>query len=110
MSRIKLILVLTLLVLTGSCNVHTFTFGEGPSEGYSKVLKQHNFIGGFISNKTPVINEINDEINDLIQEYINSLNEQELIVLEIAKKHLESSFDISKSIGYLKWLNQNNLE
>ena len=54
--------------------------------------------------------EINDEINDLIQEYINSLNEQELIVLEIAKKHLESSFDISKSIGYLKWLNQNNLE
>ena len=63
MSRIKLKLLLTLLVLTVSCNVHTFTFGEGPSEGYSKVLKQHNYIGGFISNKTPVINEINDEIN-----------------------------------------------
>ena len=62
MSRIKLILLLTLFVLTVSCNVHTFTFGEGPSEGYSKVLKQHNYIGGFISNKTPVINEINDEM------------------------------------------------
>ena len=63
MSRFKSVIVLSLFVLTVSCNVHTFTFGEGPSEGYSKVLKQHNFIGGFISSKTPVINEINDEIN-----------------------------------------------
>ena len=63
MSRIKLILLLTLFVITVSCNVHTFTFGEGPSEGYSKVLKQHNFIGGLISNNTPVINEINNETN-----------------------------------------------
>ena len=63
MSRIKSIILLTLFLLTVSCNVHTFTFGEGPSKGYSKVLKQHNFIGGFISNKTPTINEINDEIN-----------------------------------------------
>lgn len=63
MSRIKSILLLTLFFLIASCNVHTFTFGEGPSEGYSKVLKQHNFIGGFISNKTPIINEISDETN-----------------------------------------------
>ena len=35
---------------------------------------------------------------------MNSLNEQELIVFNIAKKQLESSFDISESIGYLKWL------
>ena len=63
MSRIKSILLLTLFFLIASCNVHTFTFGEGPSEGYSKVLKQHNFIGGFISNKTPIINEISNETN-----------------------------------------------
>jgi len=63
MSRIKSILLLTVFFLTVACNVHTFTFGEGPSEGYSKVLKQHNFIGGFISNNTPVINEINNETN-----------------------------------------------
>ena len=44
MSRIKLILLLTLFVLTVSCNVHTFTFGEGPSEGYSKIIKQNNFV------------------------------------------------------------------
>lgn len=48
--------------------------------------------------------------DNFIQEYINSLNEQELIVLQIAKKQLESSFDISKSIGFLNWLNKNNLD
>ena len=63
MSRLKSVIVLSLFVLTVSCNVHTFTFGEGPTEDYSKVLKQHNFIGGFISNKTPIINEISDETN-----------------------------------------------
>ena len=63
MSRIKLILLITLFFLTVSCNVHTFTFGEGPSEDFSKVLKQHNFIGGLISNNTPIINEINNETN-----------------------------------------------
>ncbi|MGA0957194.1 MAG: Bor/Iss family lipoprotein [Flavobacteriaceae bacterium] len=36
---------------------------RGTIRGYSKVLKQHNFIGGFISNNTPVINEINNETN-----------------------------------------------
>tara|TARA_E500000178_G_scaffold47382_1_gene42664 strand:+ start:1688 stop:1972 length:285 start_codon:yes stop_codon:yes gene_type:complete len=63
MSRIKLILLFTVFAVTTSCNVHTFTFGEGPTENYSKVLKQHNFIGGLISNSTPVINEINNEAN-----------------------------------------------
>ena len=62
-----------------------------------------------INNETKNNDENNDE-NYLIQEYVNSLNEQELIVLEIAKKQLESSFDISKSIGYLNWLNKNNLD
>ena len=63
MSRIKLILLLAVFVITTSCNVHTFNFGKGPSEDYSKVLKQNNFIGCLISNNTPVINEINNETN-----------------------------------------------
>ena len=36
---------------------------KGQLRDYSKVLKQHNFIGGLISNNTPVINEINNEGN-----------------------------------------------
>jgi hypothetical protein len=40
----------------------------------------------------------------LIDAYIKQLNEQELIVLSIAKDHLQSSFDIIKSIGFQEWL------
>tara|TARA_B100001996_G_C18616623_1_gene576001 strand:+ start:967 stop:1140 length:174 start_codon:yes stop_codon:yes gene_type:complete len=45
---------------------------------------------------------------ELIAQYKDSLSEQERIVLKIAIEHLESSFDIEKSIGYLEWLKNNN--
>jgi len=38
-----------------------------------------------------------------IEAYISGLTEQEKIVMNIAQEHLESSFDISKSIGFLTW-------
>lgn len=41
---------------------------------------------------------------ELVQLYIESMTEQEKIVLEIAKDHLGSSFDILKSIGFENWL------
>ena len=41
---------------------------------------------------------------ELIEKYKEGMNEQERIVLKIAIEHLESSFDIEKSIGYLEWL------
>lgn len=63
MSRIKLILLLTLFVLTVSCNVHTFTFGEGPSEGYSKIIKQNNYALGLVSDKVSITEYINNEKN-----------------------------------------------
>lgn len=44
--------------------------------------------------------------NDLIEKYLNSLTEQEKQALEIAKKQLESSFSIEKSIGYLEFKKQ----
>jgi len=37
------------------------------------------------------------------KEFMDSLNEKEKIALNIAKKMLESSFDIEKSIVYIKW-------
>jgi hypothetical protein len=45
-------------------------------------------------------------IEELINEYIAQLSQQEQIVLEIAKEHLESSFDIKKSIGFMEWINK----
>ena len=41
-----------------------------------------------------------------IEEYIAQLDEQEKLVLEIAKDHLGSSFDIERSIGFTKWLTE----
>lgn len=46
---------------------------------------------------------MNDDEN-LIKKYINQLTEQEKIVLKIAQEHLQSSFDIVKSIGYKEWV------
>ena len=37
----------------------------------------------------------------IIAEYISQLNINEKLAYEIAKEHLETSFDMSKSIGYL---------
>ena len=46
----------------------------------------------------------------LIKKYINSLNEQELLILNLAKQHLKTSFDIEKSIGFIEWKNKNNYD
>jgi len=40
---------------------------------------------------------------DPIKEYLESLTETERIALEIARNHLGTSFDISKSIGFLRF-------
>ena len=44
-----------------------------------------------------------------MQEYLKTLTDDEKQVIQIAKKCLESSFDITKSIGYLEWKAINNL-
>ena len=41
-----------------------------------------------------------------IKTYIEQLTEQETLVLEIAKSHLESSFDIVRSIGFIEWFSK----
>lgn len=43
-----------------------------------------------------------------IQDYISTLTEREKRVMEIAKEHLQSSFCIERSVGFVKWLNTNN--
>jgi hypothetical protein len=41
---------------------------------------------------------------DLVEKYIATLSEKEQVTLNIAKKHLGSSFDIKISIGFRDWL------
>ena len=38
-----------------------------------------------------------------IEEYIRGLSQQERMVMKIAEEHLETSFDVVKSIGYQEW-------
>ena len=59
----KLLFVVLISLFISSCSVHTFTYGDGPKQGYSKILKQQNFLGGLISDKTPSIDELGDEKN-----------------------------------------------
>ncbi len=40
---------------------------------------------------------------EIIEEYLNKLGDNEKKAMEIAKSHLESSFNIEKSNGYLKF-------
>jgi hypothetical protein len=49
-----------------------------------------------------------DILHQLVQEYISTLNEREKHVMEIAKEHLQSSFCIERSVGFVKWKNLNN--
>ena len=42
--------------------------------------------------------------NEMVEKYIKQMNVIEIKSLEIAIDHLESSFDIERSIGYLKFL------
>lgn len=46
--------------------------------------------------------------NELIEMYISQMDSCEQIAHNIAIKNLESSFDISKSIGFLQFIKQNN--
>ena len=43
------------------------------------------------------------EVEKQIKEYIETFNEKEKIAYKIAKKQLETSFNIEKSIGFIKW-------
>ena len=40
----------------------------------------------------------------MLDEYLKQMDEKTRQVYEIAKEHLESSFNIKKSIGYKKWV------
>lgn len=49
---------------------------------------------------------IDADIN--VETYENQLTDLELVALKIAREHLESSFNMNKSIGYLEWVEKNS--
>jgi hypothetical protein len=49
--------------------------------------------------------EVNTDtiLQEEIETYILTLNEKEKQVMEIARSHLQSSFCIERSVGFVKW-------
>lgn len=67
--------------------------------------EEEDIIENYMNNK--ITNVTEDEM-ELINQYYNSLHDDELIAMYVAIKVLESSFDIKKSQGYLKWKVKNS--
>jgi len=44
-----------------------------------------------------------DDITELLQQYTETLSDKDKIALEKAKEILGDSFDMKKSIGFIKW-------
>ena len=55
-----------------------------------------------------IINEIATQ--NEIASYLEQLTPAEKIVLNIAKEHLESSFSLTKSMGFQEWLEKHRKE
>jgi hypothetical protein len=61
-----------------------------------------------LSKKDKSIKSTSEESEEESEEseeskYIKSLTKQELQTMEIARSHLESSFHLTKSVGFIKW-------
>lgn len=48
-----------------------------------------------------------EEYSELMKKYIENMDDKERLAWEIAKDHLESSFDLEKSIGFKKFAEKN---
>jgi hypothetical protein len=49
-------------------------------------------------------NKEQDKKSKLEKEYLDSLTEKERVSYKIAKEHLGMSFQLDKSIGFIRWL------
>jgi len=50
------------------------------------------------------------ENDHLVKDYIKSLSDVERSTMKIAQDHLKTSYSVKKSIGYLKWLSERNIQ
>tara|TARA_B100000902_G_scaffold399823_2_gene472807 strand:- start:1211 stop:1414 length:204 start_codon:yes stop_codon:yes gene_type:complete len=62
-----------------------------------------------MSEKSNDFNTLYLELEIALDNYINSFNNIELLVFDVAKQQLESSFELHKSIGFIKYLKDNNI-
>jgi hypothetical protein len=42
--------------------------------------------------------------NPLVSKYVSQMSDQERLVMNVAREHLQSSFNVEKSVGFMAWL------
>ena len=57
-----------------------------------------------------MLNDNKKEIKTLMEQYLKTLNEKELKSYHIAKEHLGMSFQLEKSVGFLKWKSKQEIK
>ena len=61
-----------------------------------------------VNKKIILLPTTNSEHSELVDKYLKQLTDLEIIILNIAQEELCTSYNIEKSIGYLKWLDKEN--
>ena len=56
-----------------------------------------------MENSNPITSNQSIIMTNLLEQYLNQLSEKERQAYEIAKSHLGTSFQLEKSVGFLKW-------
>ena len=67
-------------------------------------MNKHNNMSN--STEQKILKDDSSEQDFEITRYLEQLSEGERQTYEIAKQHLESSFSIEKSIGFINWKKQ----
>jgi len=67
-------------------------------------MNKHNNMSN--STEQKILKDDSSEQDAKITRYLEQLSEGERQTYEIAKQHLESSFSIEKSIGFINWKKQ----
>jgi hypothetical protein len=56
------------------------------------------------------IKDTNMDLTEAIKEYLTTLTPKQHQAYLIAKDHLQDSFDLQKSNGFLAWVKKNNIQ
>jgi hypothetical protein len=49
-------------------------------------------------------------LDELIMQYIDEMTPMEKIIMELAREHLETSFCIENSVGFITWLREKKIK
>jgi len=82
-----------------------FSNHNNKMETSKEILKNNNTNKNSITNEQRLNEQRLNETN-MVNDYISQLTPLQLKAYQIAKEHLKTSFDITRSNGYQEWLHK----